>query len=500
MALTRRDAMLGLGASGAETFLPRAAWSEAPDYRLGDWSGDNFAPMHAIRDGLWSGPLPAPDRRVEVAIVGGGLAGLSVAALLRERDLILLEREAEPGGVAQAGRWREIEYALGSAYVVDLGEPFGPFYDMLGLKPRAVPDPVDRMLGDGPGAANPLEGELLQSYQRLQKLLFDLSKGPDFPKMPIAGAPVAALALDQVSLIEFLRRENIDARLDRFIDLYCLSALGAPAAGISAYAGVNFLSEISTRIHAFPGGNAAIARALVARVERAGAGRIVANAAVYAVEPNEGGFARIAWFDAQDGGEPRCVEARWVVVAAPYFFAARILRGVDPAATEKMRALRQGSVLVANCCFEGPIAPGAYDFWTPSASAFTDAVDAAAILPPDARPKDHGVLTVYAPSRDPRAGRARLLSQDRASFAGPIVEELRRFMPENFSQARLSEVRLTRWGHHHLIASPGIVALMRGLRKRFGNVLLAHSDGQGMPAVESAIIEAQSAAEIIGRG
>ncbi len=165
-----------------------------------------------------------------------------------------------------------------------------------------------------------------------------------------------------------------------------------------------------------------------------------------------------------------------------------------------MTRLRQGSYLVANCCFEGTPQELPYDSWALGAQSFSDAISATAVLPAAERPKDHSVLTVYAPFRDPGAGRARLLAGDRAAFAAPIVEELRRFMPEAFGRARLAEVRLTRWGHHHLIAAPGIVATMRALPKRFGNVLLAHSDGQGMPAVESAIVEAQNAVEIIKRG
>ncbi len=498
--LTRRRTISGLSAAGAALILPRAAAAEEPEYRLGEWTGDSFAPMHAIRDGLWNRPLPTPERRVEVAIVGGGLAGLAVAALLHDRDLILLERESEPGGVAKSGRWRDIDYALGSAYFVDLAEPFGAFYDMLGLRPRPVPEPVDRLLTGAPGAQDPFEGELRKPYESLKKRLRALADSSEFPKIPIKEASGAALALDRLSLLDFLTRENVDAGLFGFIDAFCLSALGAPAGEISAYAGVNFLSEIGVPIYAFPGGNAALARAMAARVERSGAGRVAPGAAVFAVEPADGGYARVAWFDAQRPGEPRCVEARWAVVAAPYFFAGRILRGVDPAATAAMTGLRQGSYLVANCCFEGPLSAGAYDSWTPAARAFSDVIDATAVLPPGERPKDHGVLTVYAPFRDPRLGRAQLLAGDRAALAGPIVEELRRFMPAAFAKARLAEVRLTRWGHHHLIATPGIVAAMRALPKRFGNVLLAHSDGQGMPAVESAIVEAQNAVEIIRRG
>jgi hypothetical protein len=44
------------------------------------------------------------------------------------------------------------------------------------------------------------------------------------------------------------------------------------------------------------------------------------------------------------------------------------------------------------------------------------------------------------------------------------------------------------------------MAQIRSLPKRFGNVLLAHSEGQGMPAVESAILEGMSAAAIIRGG
>jgi hypothetical protein len=511
--VTRRETIAGLGASlsarlgaslgplGVETILPGggAAQEQQPNL-LGDWTGDSFASMHAIRDGLWRGPLPAPERRVDVAVIGGGLAGLAVASRLQDRDLIVLERESEPGGVAKSKRWRDVDYALGSAYIVDLNDSFVEFYETLGLAPHPVSLPVDRVLTGVAGEGDPREGKWRSAYEDLKALLRRLGDRPDFPGMPISKASAPALALDRLSLFDFLRGEHIDAELFGFLDAYCLSALGAPAAEISAYAGVNFLSEINAPIYAFPGGNAAIARALAARISQAGEGRIVTGAAVYAIEPAESGYARIGWFDALHPGEPRCVEARWAVVAAPYFFAGRILRAVDPAATAVMTSLRQGSYLVANCCFEGPAPDLRYDSWAPGAASFSDAISATAVLPAAERPKDHSVLTVYAPFRDPRAGRARLLAGDRAALAAPIVEELRRFLPEAFAGARLVEARLTRWGHHHLIAAPGIVATMRALPKRFGNVLLAHSDGQGMPAVESAIVEALSAVEIIKRG
>jgi monoamine oxidase len=496
---TRREAIAGLGALGALTILPGGGATPEP-YQLGEWTGDSFAPMHAIRDGLGRGPLPAAERRVDVAIIGGGLAGLAVASLLEDRDLVVLERESEPGGVAKSKRWRNVDYALGSAYIVDLAEPFGEFYGRLGVTPRPVSAPADTVLTGMAGEGDPRNGKWRSAYDGLKALLRRLASSSDFPTIPISRASAPALALDRLSLLDFLSGEHIDAELFGLLDAYCMSALGAPAAEISAYAGVNFLSEINTPIYAFPGGNAAIARAMAARIARAGEGRVLAGAAVYAIEPAEDGYARVGWFDARDPGTPRCLEARWAVVAAPYFFAGRILRVADPAVTAAMTSLRQGSYLVANFCFEGLPPELRYDSWALGAQSFSDAVSATAVLPAAERPKDHSVLTVYAPFRDPGAGRARLLAGDRAALAAPIVEELRRFLPEAFTGSRLVEARLTRWGHHHLIAAPGIVTTMRALTRRFGNVLLAHSDGQGMPAVESAIVEALSAVKIINAG
>jgi len=495
---TRRQIMQGLAAAGA-ALLPHAASPAAASesFRLADWTGDSFAPMHAIRNGEWNGPLPKPEWRVEVAVVGGGLAGLTAAAMLDDLDLIVLEREAEPGGNAKAGVWRGIDYALGSAYFVDISEQYGKFYEKLGLALRPVTEPVDSMLTGAPHSPDALRGALRRPFAQLRKHLAGIAASPDFPRIPIEEGTAAALALDSISFLDYLQRQHIDPALFGLIDAYCYSSLGASASAISAYAGINFYSEIAAPIYAFPGGNAVLARAMAGRVERAGGGRLVTAAAVFAVEPAEDGLSRVGWFDAAKPGEPRCIAARWVVVAAPFFFAGRILRGIKPEAAAAMTGLRQGSYLVANCCFEGQVTAPAYDSWTPGNPVFTDVIDAAAVLPAGARPATHGVLTVYAPFRDPAQGRTLLLEGDRAALANPIAAGLQRFLPDTLSGARLTEVRLTRWGHQHMIAQPGTVARMRRLPKRFGNVLLAHSDGQGMPAVESAIAEGLRAAAII---
>ncbi len=488
---TRREIIMQLGAAA---ILPQAGVA-ADDYSLGAWTGDDFAPMHAIRDGLWSRPIPPPERRVDVAIVGAGLAGLAVASLLDDVDLLILERETQPGGNAKSGQWQGVDYALGSAFLVDLSERYGAFYEKLGLSPRPLAEPVDRVVT---AASGDLLGDALKRpFEDLRRLVARLSKSADFPKIPIQKASAFALGLDRLSFLEFVQREHIDPALFGWLDAFCLSSLGAPANGVSAYAGVNFISEINGPIYAFPGGNAVVARAMAERVNNSGAGRIETGAAVFAIEPAEDGRARVAWFDAREPGATRCVSARWVVAATPYFFTSRILRGLplDMAAT--MRSLSQGSYLVANCCLRGQAQAAAYDQWALDEPAFTDVIDAQAAVPAALRSQTHGVLTAYAPFENPAQGRALLREGERARLAAPIVSALRRYFAQTFAEARLEEVRLTRWGHQHTICRPGLVSQIRALPKRIGNVLLAHSDGQALPAAESAIAEALRVAAII---
>ena len=44
-------------------------------------------------------------RVLDTIVVGGGLAGLTAAYRLRDRDILLLEKEEIPGGRQRARKW-----------------------------------------------------------------------------------------------------------------------------------------------------------------------------------------------------------------------------------------------------------------------------------------------------------------------------------------------------------------------------------------------------------
>ena len=74
---------------------------------------------HRLRDGVLA-QSPRETRRVAVAIVGGGIAGLSAAWRLQKRglqDVVVLEMEPDAGGNARAGRNDVSAYPWAAHYV-----------------------------------------------------------------------------------------------------------------------------------------------------------------------------------------------------------------------------------------------------------------------------------------------------------------------------------------------------------------------------------------------
>jgi len=84
----------------------------------------------------------------EVIIVGGGISGLTAAYLLKDSDILLLEKEDHVGGRTLSGNYDGLSYARGTEY---LGKPYGLLKRLisdLDLKLLEIPSPMDAVFQD----------------------------------------------------------------------------------------------------------------------------------------------------------------------------------------------------------------------------------------------------------------------------------------------------------------------------------------------------------------
>src|SRR5262249_15786463 len=85
----------------------------------GAFVNDDAAAGHLIRDRVGMGPA-ARTARVPIAIVGGGIAGLSAAWRLQKKgfdQFVVLEMSANAGGNSRSGQNETSAYPWGAHYV-----------------------------------------------------------------------------------------------------------------------------------------------------------------------------------------------------------------------------------------------------------------------------------------------------------------------------------------------------------------------------------------------
>lgn len=119
MTPTRRDVIKGLGALGVAPSL--IGLTQKGRVIAGGFVADGSAVGHALRDGTtrYASASSRPRRRVKVAIVGGGIGGLSAAWQLDAAgmtDWVLLEMEGRTGGNARSADYRQAQRAPWGAH------------------------------------------------------------------------------------------------------------------------------------------------------------------------------------------------------------------------------------------------------------------------------------------------------------------------------------------------------------------------------------------------
>jgi len=499
-----------------------AACDTGPGELRGGWVGVSVERGHRLRN-----PPPktgdGPLRRTDVLIIGGGVAGLACARALSRagvNDLALLELEDQAGGNSRGHKIAGMPCPLGAHYLPLPGPEAPEVYQLLedlGLVRQVLGRPVydERHLCHSPQERLFFEGEWVEGllpparkpetqaqYLRFAGLVEEKRKALGFA-MPTHRArwTAAHAALDAQSFAAWLDGQGLsDSQLRWYLDYCCRDDYGAPAAEVSAWAGLHYFASR----HGFhpPGAEAGEREAVLTWAEgnawltdkmAAELGpRIHAGRTVLSVEAGKHAIEATAWNEQTQA--PERWNTRQLVLATPLFIANRLLGGTVPALQAAAAQTSYAPWLVANLNLSAPLlqrlgAPPAWDnvVYGGSALGYVDAMHQR--LAPTAGAT---VLTAYRAL--PRAERSALLAQDWRAWAQRVLADLLPVHPD-LSQV-LQRIDLTRWGHAMSIPKPGQrgSAALAALQAPQGNIHFAHADLSAYSVFEEAYTQGVRAA------
>ena len=488
MSGTRRDFLkffvAGSVAAGCPIDLSLLA---APDDSKTQIEGDNFEVCHQVRDGH-SFSRPAISKHYDVVIVGGGASGLSAAYFLRQYDFLLLEKEPHFGGNAYLEEYQGQSFATGSAY-----DEKGTSSEQLAREIGLTMLPVDSF------DPTILNGHWIKDtwHAGLDELPYPASVRDSFKKFR-----ADMLAIDTTKNIEQLDNTPLAKYLSSYApevkswwDAYGPSNWGAKSADTSAYVAlVDFQEVIATEKDVritLPGGNGALTRKLVEILQPKSSERLVGDATIVSVEPQKN-EVRLTYVQ---GGAPRSVGAKFVIMATPKFITSRIVAGLSDAQQDAMSSYHYCPYPVINMIFDKPLYNRGYDTWCPG-NCFTDFIVADWVVQkqPGYKQKNN-ILTFYAPLAE--VERKKLLKiDDCRQIAASVLRDFQKLLPE-FAAADPVEVHFYRRGHPMFVATPGtFTKIIPAASQPLERVFFANTDSIGPESeISGAVDSARKAAE-----
>lgn len=501
-----------------------------------NFSGDDPTRAHAI---LWNREEFLKKERLTgkkilrhvtpVVIIGGGIAGLTSAYLLRDLKPLVLEQAPRFGGNSKAEQWRGIDYSIGAAYICE-PEDDSDIANLLSelklLKEATVKAEEGPVLLDNNLVRDFWSGQHLscsrsakRQFQFLKEYFQKVALGEEipYPDIPVSDPEGQAVidALDTQSFYAHLvsvSGQALHPHIDTAIEHYCWSSLGASAREVSAAAGLNFYAAEFNNLLVYPGGNAAIAERLYAELHRKlGNQHLRTNALVLDVEPTISGV-KTTFLNGEGSLEE--VYSKVAVMACPKFLAAKVVRGLAQKRSADLQKLGYRAYLVANTLLSKQATERFYDLFLlgqglgkfdniSEAATKRGATDVVSGTFASTNSSD-GVLTLYR-ALPYDGGRQELYAEGaferyNSEFRRQLSSEI---LPAlGLQNDALLDLRITRWGHPLPVARTGLYAnrVVDRLREPFEKrIFFINQDNFALPAFETAIAEAFSWADPVRR-
>lgn len=529
MNISRRDLLsIFLG-----TPIALAACRDAGGRRFpeGEIVGANWELGHVLREGRDFEVAADKWQDLNVAIVGGGVAGLSAAWKLKRdgrNDFALFELEKEAGGTSRSGTSKPVDHPWGAHYLpvpfrenadlielldeMSLSEGKSADGDLIIKEQYLCREPEERVFYKGRwypglylhvGESEDDKRELAEFERQINHWVnWRDGRGRRAFVVPSAlGSDDAEVtALDKISFGDWLRRQGFTSeRLFWYCDYACRDDYGLKLDQTSAWAGLfYFCSRVrksgdeSQPFITFPEGNGRFVRHLAFKVSD----HIRPSYAVVSIVPTDAGADVICLA----GGELRGFRCRKVIYASPVFTAPFVIRGFAERTPFNARAFHSNSWFVANLIMrDRPHARFKRDFPLAWDNVIYESPSLGYVNATHQKGIDHGatVWTYYYPMCHEENGRTKLLNYEWRELADVCLTDIARAHPEIYDLT--DRIDIMRWGHAMISPTPGFVwgNDRRKALEPYRNIHFAHTDLSGIALFEEAFYHGLRAANSI---
>ncbi len=487
------------------------------------WRGPDPAVAHRLRT-EYKPQAPARTITVDVAIIGGGVAGLSAAWWLardNKQSLAVLDMQDAPGGNARGGGNRFSAFPMGAHYLpapgpravhvrqllADLqvirGDPFKtrPDYD-----PRMVCfAPQERLWHEGAWQEGLLPsaepGSAAQAqYEKFGALIAAwIATGSFAMPSALAKRTAEALALDRIAFGDYLQSEGITHPwLLWYLDYCCRDDYGTSAAQTSAFFGVHYFAsrhgfgnavKDNEAVLTWPQGNGWLTAQLAAYVTARQPEAVRTGMLILRVE-DIGKEVVIDALKLSDNSVLQ-VRAKRAVLAVPVFTLPRIVINCPSGWGIAAKQLDYAPWLVANLALsKTPYSLDGTQVAWDNVAYGSQALGYVNAAHQSLAARSSGATTwswYYAPAHlPPGQARKQLLEQAPRHWLEAALADLTPMHPNIGSL--IERVDLTRYGHAMVRPVPGTAssAARNALHAPVGRIMLAHSDLAGYSVFEEA--------------
>lgn len=566
--MRRRDLLkvLGLGAAGLAlphlVGLPKVQEKRSLDGIDGRIVGDDFSTPHRWRDGKLASLLDKPGpitRTVDVAIVGGGIAGLVSAWRLEKagvRDYVVFDRSDTLGGMAVSGKTGNRQYPWGAHYVdppshdnKGLCKLYEDLKVIVGYHPkdkRPICDPAHivkpphrNILAGGRwrrglipwGMATPHDRKCMAAFAedmdywaRFRDKAGRRAFG--FPIEACSREPVVR-ALDGITMLAYLRTKKwLSPLLLWAINDRCIDEFSLPVEHISAWAGIQYFASVeplpmlptpkgfpsdpivekidpSDRRMSWPDGNAFLARQLIGKLP---AQKCMPSHMVLRIKQSDD-HAMLTVIDMKKQTTTR-VKARYVIFAAPKYMIYHCMPELVPTRKAFRDILYVPWMVGAVHVRRPPSFPKGHSLawennrfrsWSQgyiNPQHHTEPTLGASL----GELREPMVLSFYAClAHQPHAQRREFLQEGWGFWARQMIEEMARMHPT--LPETVTRVDVMRWGHAMHGPRPGFLfgGTWDAIRKPAGRVFFSQADTAGLAVFEQVVHRGIRVAEDVMR-